>query len=72
MSFLETVKRVFRRKDFLLYLALLAALCVIAFVLVNYVTDRTVMTLLHTLCYVAMFILLQRIGQIVMQCSSNS
>lgn len=72
MSFLETVKRVFRRRDFLLCLAILAALCVIAFVLVSYVANRTVMTLLHTLCYVVMFVVLQRIGQIVMQCSENS
>lgn len=48
------LRRVFRQKQFLVCVALLALICLVSKLTVNFIQDRTAMTLLHTLCYVAM------------------
>lgn len=66
------LKRIFRQKQFLVCVALLALICLVSKLTVNFIQDRTAMTLLHTLCYVAMIPIFRRIGQIVMQCTEQT
>lgn len=61
------LRRVFRQKQFFVCVALLALICLVSNLTVNLIQDRTAMTLLHTLCYVAMIPIFRRIGKIVMQ-----
>ena len=56
----------------LLFVALLALICLVSNLTVNLIQDRTAMTLLHTLCYVAMIPIFRRIGKIVMQCAEQT
>lgn len=66
------LRHVFRQKQFLVCVALLALICLVSKLTVNFIQDRTAMTLLHTLCYVAMIPIFRRIGQIVMQCTEQT
>ena len=63
------LRRVFRQKQFLVCVALI---CLVSNLTVNLIQDRTAMTLLHTLCYVAMIPISRRIGKIVMQCAEQT
>lgn len=62
----------FRQKQFFVCVALLALICLVSNLTVNLIQDRTAMTLLHTLCYVAMIPIFRRIGKIVMQCAEQT
>ena len=66
------LRRVFRQKQFFVGVALLALICLVSNLTVNLIQDRTAMTLLHTLCNVAMIPIFRRIGKIVMQCAERT
>ncbi|MCI9134735.1 MAG: hypothetical protein HFI31_11210 [Lachnospiraceae bacterium] len=71
MNILKTVKAYFQYKNSVAYLCFMILACIGAFLIVRLNLGRGLTTALQTACYLVVFLMLQRIGAIVMDISKG-